>query len=885
MKRKTTIFLFLLFVIASYGQDNSVNVHLNVKHTVGNISEFDRSKFMVLHSSLTEGDWNGEDDKMDYVLEDLDVYLGRDNGGMGWYMNQANENSSKPGFVDPNYMLTQGEFVRETRYGTNLASRHKYDNRSDVLVGGQERPFWPGHSTNPCCGGSPWAIDGAEASGDYMGQYLNQFFRNPGESVTEGMLRPRFMEIINEPLYGLVTTGTHTPLEVFQYHNEVADAIRVHNQDVLIGGYTAAFPVFEENNFQRWHDRMKLFIDTSGDKMDFFSIHLYDFNKHHINNGTAFEGPRNFKGGRIEATFDMIEQYSSLALNEIKPFIISEYGGRDHSIEWKEWTPERDWHFMKAISPMMMQFMERPDIILKTVPFIVLKAEWGRTSVPYPWRLMRQQKEASGQTGDNWVFTELIKFYELWSDVNGTRIETKTSNLDIMADAYVDGNKVYVIVNNLNYTSEVVNLNLFGDLGNTLESIKVKQLHLNGNAPVLEEEDLTASFNLDYTLDIEATAIIEYTFADDLVIDETEQEVKYYADSYLKPISANSAQNLQIDGIALTSYNEGSLRIGFGRDHGKSKQPKVLFNGTEVNVPNNFRGDDQNKRSQFFTLLEIPISEDLIQTNNTITVEFPDDGGYISTVTMQVFNFSSNIRVINPSSLPANNYRVQAIDATCVSSNNGSINITTVQPHNYKASITGNNYNETIDFTNTLNADNLQPGEYTVSITMSDFPEYNILFTLNIEEPESLSVTSKVSTSKDVVALSLSGSNNYVIDLNGKIINTSSSEITLELKEGHNDLLVTTEKECQGIYKETLFIDKSVILFPNPVNNELSITVSDKLLNSTAYVYNVMGSVVDKVTMLQTHNKLQVNKLKKGVYFISFQKNDERVGFSKFVVN
>ena len=35
---------------------------------------------------------------------------------------------------------------------------------------------------------------------------------------------------------------------------------------------------------------------------------------------------------------------------------------------------------------------------------------------------------------------------------------------------------------------------------------------------------------------------------------------------------------------------------------------------------------------------------DLIQSNNAIAITFPDNGGHISTVTMQVFNFSSDFR-------------------------------------------------------------------------------------------------------------------------------------------------------------------------------------------------------------------------------------------------
>ncbi len=61
-----------------------------------------------MHASLTSGDWNGEEDKMEYLLNDLDVYLVRDNGFMGWYMNQSLEDPNRSGYVDPNYMRNRG---------------------------------------------------------------------------------------------------------------------------------------------------------------------------------------------------------------------------------------------------------------------------------------------------------------------------------------------------------------------------------------------------------------------------------------------------------------------------------------------------------------------------------------------------------------------------------------------------------------------------------------------------------------------------------------------------------------------------------------------------------------------------------------------------------
>ena len=167
------------------------------------------------------------------------------------------------------------------------------EDKSDIIIGAQYYPFWPGSVTQPYDGGQGWTTT-TEGTADYMGRYLEEFFRDPGQLPSKGAERPRFIEVMNEPLYEFVTTGDETPRTVFEYHNTIAEGIRAHNDEVMIGGYTTAFPYFDVDDFQRWHDRYKLFMDISAQNMDFLSLHFYDFDKHHSPSG--YIGPINFKG-------------------------------------------------------------------------------------------------------------------------------------------------------------------------------------------------------------------------------------------------------------------------------------------------------------------------------------------------------------------------------------------------------------------------------------------------------------------------------------------------------------------------------------------------------------------------------------------------------------
>ncbi|EWH10720.1 agarase [Catenovulum agarivorans DS-2] len=631
----------LLSMSAETFAQTQTDINLNVQHSVGGVAEFDRKKFITLHATLSESGWTGEEEKLQYMMDELNVYFGRDNGSIMWNLNQATEDPERPGYVDPTYMATKGKQARINAYGKQLADRHQFDDHNDVMVGGQTSSFWLGRSTKPCCGKEGWEIAGADAIGEYVGHFLNEFYRNDGEDPSMGQARPKLFEVLNEPLYELIDgeADSHvTPLEVFEYHNDVATAVRKFNDSTLIGGYTTAFPIFEERDFARWDERMKLFMDTSGEYMDFFSIHIYDFNN------LGNDGKVNFKGGRLEATFDMMEHYSALRLGEVKPLVISEYAGRDHKLEKNYWSSYRDWQSIKAISPLLLSQMDRPNLILKSIPFINVKAIWGTADgIPYNWRLLRQENEnADGLSGD-WVFSDVVKFYELWSDVEGTRVESRTTNPDVLIDTYVNDNKAYVILSNLNYSPETVYLNLFGENDNNISQIKVKHLHLSGGKVVLDETTQSTSLE-SFTLDTEATAIIEYTFDSALAINQTAEENKYYAQSYNQQIIANQSIQFNINDVVTSQYGDATLRLGIGRDLDKSRQPIVKVNGVQIDVPTNFSGDDQQNRPAFFSLLEIPVPYNLLTEENTLEVKFNDDGGRVSSAVLQVMNFSADIR-------------------------------------------------------------------------------------------------------------------------------------------------------------------------------------------------------------------------------------------------
>ncbi|MEM8894700.1 MAG: Ig-like domain-containing protein, partial [Bacteroidota bacterium] len=606
---RSILISFLLIVGYKSFAQVKIFVNADVKHEVGGESTFDRSKWMVSHYSNTGINWIGEEDKLDYLINDLDTYFGRETGQItSEVMNRT-----------PADMVARGAAYREEY--AQLTTRHQYEAKQRLVIGNQDRIYS--------------MMTGTEA-GNRSAAFVNNYYGNGG---TDGEPLPEFLELMNEPLFPLhdfPQPGEQQSIsQIFQYHKNMATQLKANSPNTQIGGYVAAFSIFEENNFQRWNDRWKFYVDSVGYLMDFYSFHFYDFPG--INNGVE----QYRKGANNEATLDMFDHYTEL-VDMQRPWLISEYGSQVHDWYNEPWSSFRDWLFVKALNSMMIQFMERPDKIIFTVPFTVMKAEWGfgqnsNGLYPYQWRMMRRANEPESYSGD-WVWTDYIKFYEFWEDVNGTRIDTKPADINLQVDAFVEEDKVYLIVNNLLTETKVFQPVIEGFDESDVVALSKRHLYLDGDVVALTDSTLSYSDGMSTTIAPEATVLLTYTLASPQIVDETSVETKYYASTYLQPISAETSITFEVNGVALDQQGEAVLRIGLGRDHGSSLSPDINLNGTPINAPAVYRGDDQLERPRFFGLLEIDVPYSLLATDNVIELSFPEDGGHVSSMAIQVFN-------------------------------------------------------------------------------------------------------------------------------------------------------------------------------------------------------------------------------------------------------
>jgi len=231
----------------------------------------------------------------------------------------------------------------------------------------------------------------------------------------------------------------------------------------------------------------------------------------------------------------------------------------------------------------------------------------------------------------------------------------------------------------------------------------------------------------------------------------------------------------------------------------------------------------------------------------------------------------------DPNPLPKDTFSLKASDETCKSSNNGSISLTIKgefsQPFGIKVTGGPTGFNFTPQNTSSSNwsLDNLEAGNYWVCLTSSSFGTLNQCFNANIKEPADLTVASDVDRNKKSISLDLSGGTKYNVILNGNLITTYEDNIDLSLSPGINTIKVTANKECQGIFEETIFISENILLSPNPANASSKLWVGGFDENVNITLFDITGRVIwtrnDKVPYSRSLN-VPFSNVRSGMYIL-----------------
>ena len=232
------------------------------------------------------------------------------------------------------------------------------------------------------------------------------------------------------------------------------------------------------------------------------------------------------------------------------------------------------------------------------------------------------------------------------------------------------------------------------------------------------------------------------------------------------------------------------------------------------------------------------------------------------------------------------NFNVSLQSEACRDSNDGAINISTLETLNYEITIGGNGVNINDDFTNTYTLSNLMAGTYNICIGGTDgqvdYEEY--CFEVVITQPEALFVSSKTSYNDEMTIVSLQGSDAYFIELNGEVIQTTASEISLDLNKGNNILKVYTNLPCQGVYEESIFLGEEPIIYPNPFVSTLTVYFNTNVEKVRVGIFTTEGRLVLNETfeVYGMELPLDLSILSSGLYIIKFE-SEHMKGTTKII--
>ncbi|QUI24449.1 hypothetical protein HZI73_20045 [Vallitalea pronyensis] len=515
------------------------------------------------------------------------------------------EDASKPGYTD--YSLF------DQQYQKNKAFIDKYDKLYPTIGNNYALTLdaWPSWQILP--GGNPHygtpELDKFEPAAELAGKLVAAI-----ERKLDGR-GPKYLEVKNESTISIEWPYLHThPNNAWNYlsdfHNQVATKIKAESPDTLVGGPSSAFMYLEQNNFDEARKQLK-FMDDTKHNLDYYSHHFYENGHLLINDEDS--NPDGFLCGRLEAVFGLLKNHMAITGND-KPIIITEEGTYNiGGTEIDYFKKLRTYH------GYMLRFMNLADSVDMIVPFLYPIINWRPDSNDTFYKYNATQTGLDGTT-------PLIHYLEMWKDYRGAFIPVLSNNNRVFTHAVRHGKKIYVAVQNLSLHRAYIDLNL--NTGNAnITDVKRKHTYLELGHLVNEEIGVPNMNRV--PMRAEETCVFEITLDREPEFTHTLLKKSYYGNKTLQPTGGAPA-TFSV-GCDTNGLERSVLRVGFGKsDTGFSQDMTIKVNNSVYNKDLEYT----NKNGDFLGYVDIPVDKNNIQGQNTITVSIPENGGYITQVTL-----------------------------------------------------------------------------------------------------------------------------------------------------------------------------------------------------------------------------------------------------------
>ena len=241
--------------------------------------------------------------------------------------------------------------------------------------------------------------------------------------------------------------------------------------------------------------------------------------------------------------------------------------------------------------------------------------------------------------------------------------------------------------------------------------------------------------------------------------------------------------------------------------------------------------------------------------------------------------------VCDSNPLPKDTFSLQSSNETCRSSNDGKMQLDIKRDGlpsdteiKFTVAVTGgpSGFTHTPELlsSDTWKKENLEAATYTVCMTSDFISNYEQCFNVTITEPQDLAVLTAKARGSDILNLTMSGSKSYTIMHNNNPIKTSNSKFDLELKKGLNIIKVYAEKECQGVYEETIFNSEDILLSPNPARTSSKLWIGGDDKNVNVSMFDNAGRLLwtnENNVPSSRSIDIQVSNLRPGLYYVKVE--------------
>jgi len=599
-----TLFCFSLLT----AQEATISLDLGIKKYIGKVNILEREKYFGIQSSYTNEELI---DEADFLFQELGAHPAKNFFGPEPNGNLQGVTVSK---IDDMAKSLQNKIRENPVY-------KKYGTSDFVLT--QKIPL---KVYNPNADVKEEALK--------MVEYTKLLFPK----------KPKYYEIMDEPFEsaGMFSGNPLTvKTQISNFYSTIAEVFKKELPSVKVGGFSGLRPLFELNNFMNWEETHKLFMDVAGNQIDFISTKLYD----ELDRDTS---TINYcSGSNSEAILDLIDTYSFIKWNQLKPHLITEYGLKVPDWEGTQYTPQYSTYIVRSLNNFVMSFMDKPNTIEKAIPYVLGKEEKFYSDArnnpkgnPHPWAIVRKKSDSG------YAYTNLIKFYEFWEKVEGERIYISSNNPDIQVNSFYKKGKWYIICNNLSDKDHTLNFSFTNNDIVRISNYTLRRLYGDENE-VLDLTEANTDLHIDQ-LDIGSHEIFmmicdvpeDVQFATSIV------EYNNYSKQILQPILAETAHSFKFSKV-VTGKGKANIRLSFGRPRSADMKPIIKLNGEYILTPTNWAGYDQSNKSIFFGTLVVPIPMSYLKEENEITVTFADDGGKISSVVINTEIFSGDVENAN----------------------------------------------------------------------------------------------------------------------------------------------------------------------------------------------------------------------------------------------